>query len=414
MMRISTNMPNDDMQYHSRIREWRMNTLQNKMAEQTRIKELRDDPVGAAHSTRYQSHIYRLNRFLDNTETLRSNYKLTEDYVRSTNDILHRVREIAIQGANSTYSKDQKKMMAVQINELLNELVGNANARSGDGNTLFSGDKTQSLPFRVLSGNVPGADGQVITSVMYTGAAAKNMSEVSENSFMPVSFAGNNVFWAEQNEVMADSDATGYVVMNDTAILIDGSRVELKAGDNVQAIIAKINNSEAGVKASLDPVKNSLVIQTTFPHQLWMEDEGDGTTLSDLGILSSLGRPPFNVSSDARTSGGSMFDMVIFLRDALFNGDTLDVGGAGLKGIDLAQNVVLSSLAEIGSQYERLEVIGDRLSYEIPEMINRNSKEVDLDLSEAIMNLKMYEYTHKAALQTAGRILQPTLLDFLR
>ena len=61
-----------------------------------------------------------------------------------------------------------------------------------------------------------------------------------------------------------------------------------------------------------------------------------------------------------------------------------------------------------------LEVIGDRLSYEIPEMINRNSKEVDLDLSEAIMDLKMYEYTHKAALQTAGRILQPTLLDFLR
>ena len=67
MQRISTNMPNEDMQYHLRIREWRMNELQNKIAEQTRIKELRDDPVGAAHSTRYQSLLARLNRY---TETI--------------------------------------------------------------------------------------------------------------------------------------------------------------------------------------------------------------------------------------------------------------------------------------------------------------------------------------------------------
>ena len=41
MKRISTNMPNMDMLYHMRIREWKMNELQNKMASQTRIKELR-------------------------------------------------------------------------------------------------------------------------------------------------------------------------------------------------------------------------------------------------------------------------------------------------------------------------------------------------------------------------------------
>lgn len=35
-------------------------------------------------------------------------------------------------------------------------------------------------------------------------------------------------------------------------------------------------------------------------------------------------------------------------------------------------------------------------------------------MSEAITDLKMLEYTHKAAMQTAARILQPTLLDFLR
>ena len=414
MQRISTNMPNDDMQYHLRVREWKMNEIQNKIAEQTRIKELRDDPVSAAHSTRYQSLIKRLDRYSDNIGHIQSNYRITEDYLRSANELVHRVRELAVQGANGSYSKDQKRMMAVEINQFINELVAVANARSADGNALFSGDKIDASSFRVLRGNVPGADGQVITGVVYTGGMAHNQAEVSEGSFVPTGFAGNRVFWAERSEIMSDNDASTYVVQRDSSIVIDGVEIELKAGDNVHAVMARINDSAAAVRASLDPVKNSLVVQSTYAHQLWLEDAGSGTVLQDLGMISSLSKPPSNVAPDARTAGGSLFDMMIFLRDQLYNGETIDVGGAGLKGIDIAQNNLLSSLAEIGSRYERLDQVNNRLSYEIPEIQQRNSREVDIDLARAITDLKMYEYTHKAALAAAGRILQPTLLDFLR
>ena len=54
------------------------------------------------------------------------------------------------------------------------------------------------------------------------------------------------------------------------------------------------------------------------------------------------------------------------------------------------------------------------LTFEMPKMIQRNAVEVDIDYAEAITDLKMLEYAHKAALQTAGRILQPTLLDYMR
>ena len=414
MQRISTNMPNDDMQYHLRIREWRMNELQNKIGEQTRIKELRDDPVGAAHSVRYQSLLARLNRYSKNIGNVQANYRIAEESLSSANELLHRIRELAVQGANGTYAKDQKIMMAVEMNQLLNELVQVANSRAADGESLFAGDKIESSPFRALTGNVPGADGQVITDVMYTGGLAHNRAEVSEGSFVHTGFAGNKVFWAEYNEVLSDNDASAYVVQQDTSIRIDGIAVELRAGDNVHAIIAKINDSSAAARAELDPVNNSLVIKATTPHQLWLEDSGTGSVLQDLGIVSGFGNPPHNIAPDARTSGGSVFDMVIFMRDQLYNGETLDVGGAGLKGIDIAQSNLISSIAEIGSRYERLDFVSNRLAVEIPEIQQRNSREVDIDITQAITELKMYEYTHKAALGAAGRILQPTLLDFLR
>jgi len=137
--------------------------------------------------------------------------------------------------------------------------------------------------------------------------------------------------------------------------------------------------------------------------------------MQDLGILRGNGAvPPHNIAPDARRYGGSMFDMVIYLRDSLLGGDHIDIGGSAIQGIDAALDNLLGKLGDLGAQYERLEIIGNRLTKEIPEVVEMNSKEVDLDLSSAITDLKMLEYTHKAALSTAGRILRPTLMDFLR
>ncbi len=407
-------MPNDDMQYHLRIRQWRLNEIQNKIAEQTRVKELRDDPLAASHSTKYQSYISRLERYSNNIDKIRGEYRVREGYLQSANQIVHRIRELAIQGANSTYTKEQKQMMAGEINEHLEELVSLANARSGDGKTLFSGDSLRDDPFRDLRGNVEGAEGRVITSVLYTGGASRNTAEISEGNFIPATVSGGEVFWAEQQELISDVAADEYVVENESVIRIDDAEIRLSAGDNVYSIMAKINSSEAAVKASLDPVNNSLVLKTTYPHQLRMEDGENGTVLQDLGVVSGTGKPPYNLDTDARVSGGSLFDMVISLRDKLLKGDSLDVGGTGIKGIEMAQSNLLTSLAELGSRTDRIDTVQSRIEYELPEMAGRNSNEVDLDISKAIMDMKILEYTHQAALQTAGRILQPTLLNFLR
>jgi flagellar hook-associated protein 3 FlgL len=415
MYRVSTNMPNDNMQHYMKIRQWKMNQMQNKMGSQKKIHNLRDNPVAAAHSVRYESNINRLNQFSSNVETLISDGRIAEGYVQEAVNILQRVREITVAGANGTYTDEDTAYMAEEVNQLLNELVEIGNAQSGDGTAVFAGDRDKSRPFRAVFGHIAGKGEEVITSVEYGGSIAPREVEISERSFIKSNFPGIEVFWAEPMHVIADADAAGYMVQEDAAVSIDGYTVQFRAGDNIQAIISKINESGAGVKAKLDPVKNSLVLQTTSPHQLWIEDIGEGTVMRDLGILSgSSDLPPHNFARDAMVSGGSLYDQVMYVRDRLYEGDSYDLGGSGLKGIDNALNNLLASLADLGARDERLQTVGKRLSYETTEMVSRNAKEIDLDMAEAITDLKMLEYTHKAALQTAGRILQPTLLDFLR
>ncbi|MEE8440707.1 MAG: flagellar hook-associated protein 3 [Spirochaetia bacterium] len=415
MQRISTNMPNDDMQYYARLRESQLNNVQNQIASQNRIQELRDDPAAAAHASRYASYLNRLQRYSENIEYAQSRHRESEVYMQETVNILQRVRELALQGANGTYSLEDQRAMAAEVNQLLNQLVETANARGADGTMLFAGDRTQSEPFRAVQGRIGGFDEPVITQVQYLGTIHQNRTEVADGAYIPLNFAGNNVFWAEQQQVFAEVDATSYVVQEDTAIRVDGVEIQLRAGDNIYSIIAKINDAGVAVRARLDPISSALVVETTSAHQLWLEDAEDGEVLKDLGILSdTTDRPPANIAPSARVFGGSMFEMMVSLRDQLAAGETIDIGGRGLAGISTALDNVLGRLGTLGSLDERLQLAQERTQADIPIITARYSNEVDVDMTQAIIELKMLEYTHRAALGVAARVIQPTLLDFLR
>ena len=422
MRRISSSMPNDNMQYHLRNREFRMNELQEKMASQERIKSLRDDPLGAGRAVRFDSGVRRMARFDRNIEIVRGNLAVTEGYAREAIDILQRVNEIAVQGANGIYSREQLASMGEEVDQLLKELVQLGNARSEEGNSIFAGTQVNTDAFRTRLGPVAGSGVERIVAVDYTGNIGVNVAEVDQGAFMQAALPGNVAFWAENQQIYAAVDATTYRVQQDSSIRIDGVEIKLSVGDNVAAIIAKVNDSAAPVRASLDPVQNSLVIAGTRPHQIWLEDRGGGTVLQDLGLVRGAtqaaagapGAPGTNLAPAARSFGGSVFDMVIHLRDRLFAGDSAEVGGSALGGIHQAIESVTATLADIGARDERLALISGRIGYEIPEVTGLLSREIDLDLSRAITDLKMLDYTHQAALGTTARILRPTLLDFLR
>jgi flagellar hook-associated protein 3 FlgL len=98
----------------------------------------------------------------------------------------------------------------------------------------------------------------------------------------------------------------------------------------------------------------------------------------------------------------------------MYQGKHEEIGGRGLRGLDNALESMTSTLGAIGAQGTRLDITSARLATEKNNITSLNSQTIDLDMTKAIMDYKMLELTHKAALSVAGRILQPTLLDFLR
>lgn len=414
MHRISSQMNNNDTQYNLRMQEARLSKVQNQIGSQSRISSLRDDPLAAGHLVRYQSYLARVNQFGKNAQTLADQYQVREGYVNQNLQIMQRVRELAVTGANGLYGKDDLKNMASEVNELLKELIQNANAIGPDGNSLFAGTNTKTTAFETSLGNVEGADEPLITEVRYNGNITANKVEVDENAFLTVDNGGSKTFWAEKQRLISSRDASAWQAQEDSIITVDGKEIKISAGDNVYSVIAKINDSGAPVKAAIDPLSFGIDLETTDAHQLWLEDKA-GTVLNDLGIISDVSqRPPYNMQTGVRLSGGSLFDAVIALRDAMLRGDNESIGGRVLGSIDAGMGNLTARVAQLGSDYERAQNNIARSETNNLNVTNLVSREGDIDITKAITDMKMLDYINQATMSNAGKMYSSTLLNYMK
>ena len=75
---------------------------------------------------------------------------------------------------------------------------------------------------------------------------------------------------------------------------------------------------------------------------------------------------------------------------------------------------IINGRAELGARMNRLELIEDRLGHQ--EVIAKDTmmKNEGVDFEEAVTNLLTQEVIHRAALAAGSKIIQPSLIDFLR
>lgn len=87
---------------------------------------------------------------------------------------------------------------------------------------------------------------------------------------------------------------------------------------------------------------------------------------------------------------------------------------ASIDAIDGNINNVLNARADLGARMNRLDLIENRLDSQEISATDMMSKNEDIDYEKVITQLITQESIHRAALSAGSRIIQPTLLDFLR
>ena len=304
-----------------------------------------------------------------------------------------------------------------EVNQHLEELLVIANSKDQSGNSLFAGSASKTTPFRTTMGRVPGGSGDMVVSVDYLGNIGTSAAEISEGSD-----GGGEP--ARQRGLLGGAAADllhrGCQPVPRPGTLHHPHRrrrdTPLPGGHRVRHCREDQRRECAHPRAGRLRSPTRWWWRPRSRTRSGRRTSGGGTVLQDLGILApNSNRPPLNVAPSARVFGGSIFDMVINLRNALFEGSTEKVGGAGLRGLEDSITNLAGVLGAIGARDARLDTVAKRLEYQKPEMVRFDSQERDLDMADAITQLRTLETTHEAALSATARVLnRPKLLDFLR
>ncbi|WP_103108953.1 flagellar hook-associated protein FlgL [Brevibacillus reuszeri] len=124
--------------------------------------------------------------------------------------------------------------------------------------------------------------------------------------------------------------------------------------------------------------------------------------------INVIGQDVFNFTGKG---GQNIFDLLQKVVNDLNSGQPVN---NELGRIDEQIDNLLAERATLGARMNRIDLIKGRLENEEVSVTKLMSENEDADVAQVITNLKMQENVHRAALGAGSRIIQPTLLDFLR
>ncbi len=237
-----------------------------KLSSGQRINRAGDDASGLAVSEKMRSQIRGLNQASKNASNGISLIQTTEGYLQETQDILHRIRELAVQSANGIYTAEDRMQIQVEISQLVDEVDRIASHAQFNGMNLLTGR------FAFEGGE------NTVTASMWLHIGA-NMDQ-RERVYIGTMTAQSLKLRSSQNDIITMStpdNANRNIGVVDVALKqVSKQRADLGAyqnrlehavrgidigAENLQAAESRIRDTDMA-KQMVDYVKNQILVQT--------------------------------------------------------------------------------------------------------------------------------------------------------
>jgi len=184
-MRISTSLIFNQALRAIQTQQAALAKTQNQLARGTRILTPSDDPAGAKRLLDLRQALELNARFQSNADAATTRLTLEESTLAGVTDVLQRVRELTVQANAATLTDADRRSLAAEVNQRLEELLGLANTRDGNGEYLFAGFSTGTRPFS-----------RTTTGIAYHGDEGQRFLSLGPAFDIAVGDSGTSVFRA--------------------------------------------------------------------------------------------------------------------------------------------------------------------------------------------------------------------------
>lgn len=340
-----------------------------KLSSGLRINRAADDAAGLAISETMRSQIRGLNQASRNSQDAISLLQTAEGALTETHSILHRMRELAVQAANATYTANDRSEIQKEIDQLKDEIdriantttFNNKNLLDGTASALTSSDKAATKIF--MRGGI--REGSV-------SAAGTYKLEISMNTAGSTQVQTSMSFKNVDTDVIADSgtalnkvdrfyDANGRFLLDNpqTITLVDGTGRSVSftvfGDDTLSGLAAKFNKAigeDLGMQNVSGVAAGNLFADYTDEGTLVLNSaiagkDGKITVVANEQLLNALG------FTETRAATENSYNVkVTKVGDASWGSSTVKIQGNNLIGaIHQNVDVKFDSSAAVSAQY---------------------------------------------------------------
>jgi len=371
---------------------------QRQISTGRRILVPSDDPIAASRALEFRESIARLKQFDRNAGIAQNQLAQEESVLGSVNNVLQRVRELALQANNATQSNETRELIAIEMREHLENLMQLANQKDGNGRYLFSGNLEDVEPVSRMG-----------MTFAYNGDQGQRLIQIGEGRQIADGDSGADIFF------------------------------RIRAGNGVFTATPAASNAGTGIVGQSSVVDPSVWDQDTYtvrfidPANYEVLDSGgalvtasayqSGDRIAFRGIEFSLTGQPGAADEFAVTPSPyqDIFTTIDKLATAIEQpiiGDDsraamTNAVNASLQNIDQAIGAVLNIRTKVGSRLAVIENQVDSnaaLTLTIQETL---AGVEDLDYAEALSRLSLEVTLLEAAQQSFVRTQQLSLFNFL-
>lgn len=243
---INTNVASLNAQRNLGATQTNLSKSMQRLSSGLRINSAKDDAAGLAISDRMTAQIRGLNQAARNANDGISLAQTAEGALQEVTNILQRVRELSVQGANDTNGPNDRGSITDEIVQQLKELDRIANSTQFNGTNLLDGNAT-----------------------VTAGLTFQVGANTTANDTINVTIASSTVTDLGLTTPVADiADAAGFQTMiddvDDALTTVDDIRGNLGAVQNrFESTIANLNNVAENLSASRSRILDADIAQET-------------------------------------------------------------------------------------------------------------------------------------------------------
>jgi flagellar hook-associated protein 3 FlgL len=386
-----------------------LSDVQTQLSSGKKLLRPSDDPVGAAQVIRLTEEVDLIAQYKKNSNVLTNSLEQEETVLSSINTAVNRARELMVQSGNGVLNSNDRKAIAIEMEQIRDQVFDLMNTRNAGGEYIFAGYQSESPAFEL---------NQSATGNKYTFAGDSGASEIKISNTVTIQAnnSGKDVFenvLARLNSTITSSSG----VTSASSSVTQQSTYDKFHSANYDAVNAANNAYQvtvlAGNQVQVTQVASGNIIDTI--------DFSSGVPFTFKGITFDIegavgDTVNFRLDPPKKANiAETLNNFVIALRD-----ENLDSGGYdealndALIGSDNALSNVADAMSAIGGRLNVSQSVYEaNLDLEITVKAARSNIE-DVDYAVAVSELSKQETALQAAQATFSRVTGTSLFDYIR